>query len=171
MAKHFFSAGQILLSVILSGAVLVSCDDDDDDDNGSTNRTITEIVVNSNEFSTLEAAVNKAGLATTLNGPGPFTVFSPDNDAFQASGITENTINALSQDAVAGVLLYHTLPAGVAAADVPNGPNAKIITVGGDSVFVTRNAGGVYINGIKVKQADIVASNGTWVPWHCPVFL
>jgi uncharacterized surface protein with fasciclin (FAS1) repeats len=161
MANHFFSTRLFFISMILAGAVLTSCDDDDDDDhNGSASKTITEIVVNTNDFSTLEAAVSKAGLATTLNGTGPFTVFAPDNDAFESSGISVNTINTLSQDAVSGILLYHTLPARVTAADVPNGPNAKVITAGGDSVFVTRNANGVYINGTKVKQADIVASNG-----------
>src|SRR5205085_170457 len=43
---------------------------------------------------------------------------------------------------------------------VPAGPNAKVVTAGGDSVFVTRNASGVYINGVKVVTPDIAASNG-----------
>jgi uncharacterized surface protein with fasciclin (FAS1) repeats len=46
------------------------------------------------------------------------------------------------------------------AADVPAGPNAKVTTANGDSVFVTRNATGVYINGIKVNTADVGADNG-----------
>jgi len=46
------------------------------------------------------------------------------------------------------------------SAEVPAGPNAKVITAGGDSVFVTKNASGVFINGIKVKTADVAADNG-----------
>ncbi len=46
------------------------------------------------------------------------------------------------------------------AADVPAGPNAKVVTAGGDSVFVTKNTKGVFVNGIPVTQADIAADNG-----------
>ncbi len=58
------------------------------------------------------------------------------------------------------LLLYHTIGSKILAAAVPAGPNAKVITAGGDSVFVTRNASGVYVNGIKVAVADIAADNG-----------
>jgi uncharacterized surface protein with fasciclin (FAS1) repeats len=146
------------LAAILSLTVLTGCDKDDDVDPAPG--TITEIVVGSNDFSTLEAAVIKANLQATLSGTGPFTVFAPDNAAFAASGITTATINSLSQAQVQAILLYHTLGSEIKAADVPAGPNAKVITAGGDSVFVTRNGSGVFINGIKVDQADIDASNG-----------
>jgi uncharacterized surface protein with fasciclin (FAS1) repeats len=43
---------------------------------------------------------------------------------------------------------------------VPAGPNAKVVTAGGDSVFVTKNTAGVFVNGIPVAQADITADNG-----------
>lgn len=138
---------------------LLSCDKDDDDDMVQTG-TITETVVASTEFSTLEAAVIKANLQATLGGPGPFTVFAPDNDAFTASGINSATLNTMTQQQVSNILLYHTLGAKVMAADAPVGPNAKVITASGDSVFITRNSTGVYVNGVKVQQADINASNG-----------
>jgi len=40
-------------------------------------------VADPNNFSTLVAALTAANLVDTLNGPGPFTVFAPTNDAFQ----------------------------------------------------------------------------------------
>jgi uncharacterized surface protein with fasciclin (FAS1) repeats len=116
--------------------------------------------VASADFSTLKDAVIKADLQTTLSGAGPFTVFAPDNAAFTASGIDNAALASLTADQVKAILLYHTLPAKVMAADVPAGPNAKVTTAGGDSVFVTKNANGVFVNGVKVTQADISASNG-----------
>lgn len=136
-------------------AVLVSCKKDEDPANN-----ITDVVVNNPSFSTLEAAVVKANLQATLSGTGPFTVFAPDDAAFTASGITSSTLNSLTPAQVSAILLYHTIPSRILAANVPAGPNAKVITAGGDSVFVTRNASGVFINGIQVTTADVAADNG-----------
>lgn len=145
-------------AAIATAPFLTSCDKDDDNDAGAG--TITEIVVANNDYSTLESAVIKADLAATLSGAGPFTVFAPNNAAFTASGITATTINTLTPAQLQTILLYHTLGAEVKAADVPAGPNAKVTTASGDSVFVTRNANGVFVNGIKVDAADIDADNG-----------
>lgn len=122
--------------------------------------TITAIVSASPDFTLLKAAVVRAGLAAILDGKGPFTVFAPTNDAFKASGITLETINTLSPDALKGILLYHTLGAKVLAADVPAGPDAPVATVGGDNIFLTKNNAGVFVNGVTVVKADIMASNG-----------
>ena len=150
---------KLLPIVLLSSLFIASCDKDDDDDNNSSG-TITEIVVDNSNFSTLETAVIKANLQATLSGTGPFTVFAPDNAAFTASGVTTTTINSLTQAQVQAILLYHTLNARVPAASAPAGPNAKVTTASGDSVFITSNANGVFVNGIKVEQADINADNG-----------
>lgn len=139
-------------------ATFSSCNDDDDDQ--PVDNTITGAVVANANFSSLETAVVRANLATTLRGPGPFTVFAPDNAAFAAAGLTDAAINGTDPTALANILLYHTVGARIAAADVPAGPNAKVTTASGDSIFVTRNANGVFINGIAVAQADVAASNG-----------
>ena len=148
---------QSTFAIALSVPVLITgCDKDDD----PVNNTITDVVVGNASFTTLEAAVVKAGLQTTLSGTGPFTVFAPDDEAFTASGITSTVLNSLTPAQVSSILLYHTLGAKVTAADVPAGPNAKVTTASGDSVFVTKNANGVFINGIKVNTADVAADNG-----------
>jgi uncharacterized surface protein with fasciclin (FAS1) repeats len=126
----------------------------------ASSNTITDIVSANSSFSLLKSAVVKAGLATTLSGTGPFTVFAPSDTAFTGSGITSAVISSLSGSQLSAILLYHTLPAKIMAADVPAGPNAKVVTAGGDSVFVTKNASGVFVNGIPVTQADIAADNG-----------
>ncbi len=158
LPKIFTRAG-LLLAMSLP-MVFVSCDKNDDDDPPATTNTITDQVVASADFSLLEEAVVKAGLATTLSGTGPFTVFAPDNAAFAASGLGSADIAALTQAEASSIILYHALGAKVLAADVPAGPNAKVVTASGDSVFVTKNSSGVYVNGIKVTTADIPADNG-----------
>jgi uncharacterized surface protein with fasciclin (FAS1) repeats len=159
--KPFLRSSRNTLLALGSLAVLfTSCDKDDDDTNMSGDRTITGAVVANDNFSTLEAAVIKANLQSTLSGTGPFTVFAPDNAAFEASGVTPAVLNGLTQEQVSSILLYHTVGASINAAAVPAGPNAKVMTASGDSVFVTRNASGVFINGIRVEEADIAASNG-----------
>ena len=148
------------LPVLLAFGALVSFTSCDDDDPIAVDNTITGKVVGDPNFSTLELAVGRAGLGATLSGAGPFTVFAPDNAAFAAAGITETVLNSLTPAQVSAILLYHTIGAKILAAEVPAGPNARVVTAGGDSVFVTRNATGVFVNGIQVTQANIEASNG-----------
>lgn len=133
-----------------------------DDESTPTDNTITGKVSADANFSVLKKAVIKAGLDGTLSGTGPFTVFAPDDAAFAAAGITATTVDALTASQLQSLLLYHTLSSKVMAADVPAGPNAKVTTANSpaDSVFVTRNSSGVFVNGIKVVTADLGASNG-----------
>lgn len=154
-SKRFFTG--ILLFVGVSTA-FISCDSDDEEP--MVKNTITDVVSSNNSFSLLKSAVVKADLATTLSGNGPFTVFAPNDQAFEASGVTSSTIQTLTPDQLKDILLYHTLGSKVLAANVPTGPNAAVPTVGGDNIYVTKNNNGVFVNGWKVTQADIAASNG-----------
>lgn len=147
-----FVFGALGLAVLSTG-----CEKDNDP---VVTNTITDLVVKDDNFSTLEAAVLKANVQGTLSGAGPFTVFAPDNNAFTASGVTSSVLNSLTQAQASSIILYHAISAKILAADVPAGPNAKVVTASGDSVFVTRNASGVYVNGIKVTSADVSADNG-----------
>lgn len=124
------------------------------------NNTITTLVSTNVSFSTLKNAVVTADLATTLDGKGPFTVFAPTDEAFVSSGINTSFLASLPKEQLKSILLYHTLAAQIPAVDVPVGPNAKVITASGDSIYVTKNTDGIYVNGIKVLYADIAASNG-----------
>lgn len=124
------------------------------------NNTVAGAILKGVGYNTLEALLGKANLAITLDGTGPFTVFAPDDSAFAASGINLSYINSLSQQEAQAIMLYHTLNSKVLVADLPDGPNAKVTTFSGDSIFVTKNAGGVYINGAKITQNDISVDNG-----------
>ncbi|QTV05516.1 fasciclin domain-containing protein [Faecalibacter bovis] len=158
MVKSMTKVG---LGLVMAGSVLVSCNDDDDNQGIAPNdQTIAGIVTSNSSFSTLSQAVTKAGLGATLSGNGEFTVFAPNNAAFEASGITSATLATLTTDQTKDILLYHTLASKVASSAVPAGPNAKVTTAQGDPIYVTKDARGVFVNGWKVNQADIMASNG-----------
>ena len=157
--KKFFIPRSLFIGASLM-LVLTSCDKDDDDDTPPASSTITDLVVADANFSLLEAAVVKANLATTLSGTGPFTVFAPDDAAFAASGLNAAAVNGLSQADASSIILYHALGAEIRSTQVPAGPNAKVTTASGDSVYVTRNSNGVFVNGVPVTTADIDADNG-----------
>jgi uncharacterized surface protein with fasciclin (FAS1) repeats len=144
---------------VMLGMVLFSCKKSSSSTPSGPGTIAAQVAAGSN-FTLLYSAVQKAGLASTLSGTGPFTVFAPTDDAFTASGITSSVISSLSAGALDTILLYHTIAAKILAADVPAGPNAKVVTASGDSVFVTNNSNGVFVNGIQVTQANILASNG-----------
>lgn len=150
----------LLLTMGTFSIITVSSCSKDDEPAPTVSNTITDKVVADPSFSTLEAAVVKAGLAETLKGTGPFTVFAPDNAAFTASGIT--SIDGISAEDLKKILLYHTLASKVMAGDIATASNTKVLTANSpaDSIFVTKNANGVFVNGIKVTAADIAADNG-----------
>jgi len=120
--------------------------------------TIVEVATNAGTFNTLVAAVQAAGLAGTLSGPGPFTVFAPTDAAFDK--LPAGTVESLLQDpeALAAILTYHVVPGRVTAADVVTLTSAA--TVNGQSVSIEVNGGTVRVGGAIVTATDIQASNG-----------
>jgi uncharacterized surface protein with fasciclin (FAS1) repeats len=117
---------------------------------------LQQIIAQSPNFSILNAAVNKAGLGTALASTQNITVFAPDDAAFAASGIT--SIDALTATQLQGILGYHVVPQRVGSAAVPVSDTVKTLT--GTNIFASRNVNGVFTNGIKVKSADMLGSNG-----------
>jgi len=121
--------------------------------------TIVDIAVADGRFTTLVAAVQAAGLAETLSGEGPFTVFAPTDDAF--AGLPAGTVEALLNDipTLTNILLYHVVAGKAMAADVVN--LDKVTTLQGADITITVTEEGVLLNGtVKVIITDIEASNG-----------
>ncbi|MBZ0297929.1 MAG: fasciclin domain-containing protein [Anaerolineae bacterium] len=121
--------------------------------------SIVDIAVNDGRFTTLVAAVQAAGLAETLAGEGPFTVFAPTDDAFAA--LPAGTVEGLLADipALTDVLTYHVVSGKVMAADVVGLDSAT--TVQGSDIAISVRDGEVYLNDtVKVIITDIEASNG-----------
>ena len=122
---------------------------------------IVDIAAGNEDFSTLVAAVQAAGLVETLKSEGPFTVFAPTNDAFAKlpEGTVETLLKPENKDQLVAVLTYHVLPGSVAAADVL-GAKTSVATVQGQKIKVDGTGGGVKVNNANVTAADIVATNG-----------
>lgn len=121
--------------------------------------TVVDIIVNSDDHNTLEAAVVAAELADDLSGDGPFTVFAPTDDAFSA--LPAGTVETLLKDPtgeLAQILLYHAVSAKAMSTDLSDGQ--MIATLNGSSVTVKFMDGKVYIDKAMVTVADIKADNG-----------
>ena len=120
--------------------------------------TIVEVAQSNDDFSTLVAAVVAAGLAETLSGEGPFTVFAPTNAAFEAlpAGLLEKLLLPENKETLVKILTYHVVGAKVMAADVMAG---DVTTVEG-STFTISTEDGVKVNTSNVTATDVAASNG-----------
>lgn len=110
-------------------------------------------------YSLLASAIAKTGLDKVLTGPGPFTLFAPNDDAFSdaARALKISKLELMALPNLADILKYHVIAGIVMSTDLKEGMSAK--TVNGQSVTVSLK-GGVTINGKKVKKADVKASNG-----------
>lgn len=121
--------------------------------------TVVDVIVNSEQHDTLEAAVIAAELLDDLSGEGPFTVFAPTDAAFAA--LPEGTLDALLADPtgdLTDILLYHVVAAEAMSGDLSD--SMMIATVNGKEIQVRINQEGVFINNAKVTVADVEADNG-----------
>ena len=127
--------------------------------------TVVDVATSNEDFSTLVTAVEAAGLAETLSGDGPFTVFAPVNDAFAAlpAGTVDSLLLPENQDQLTGVLTYHVVPKEAMSGDLSDG--MTVTTVQGQPLTVGVSDAGVTLtdgtgNTVSVVQADIEAGNG-----------
>lgn len=121
-------------------------------------KDIVETAIESDDFNTLVAAVQAAGLVETLQGDGPFTVFAPNDAAFDK--IPSATLNSLLEDpeALGAILGLHVVAGKVMAEDVVGLSSAETIT--GETLTIEVMGGNVMVNGAKVIATDIETSNG-----------
>ena len=116
---------------------------------------IVDIAAGNDDFETLVAAVQTAGLVDVLKGDGPFTVFAPTDEAFARLG--GDTIEALlrpeNRDRLTAILTYHVVPGRFTAGDIYN--RDELETVNGQSLSL-----GVRVDDAELVATDIRASNG-----------
>ena len=127
---------------------------------GGGGADIVDTAVAAGSFTTLVAAVQAAGLADTLKGPGPFTVFAPTDDAFAAlpAGTVESLLLPENKDQLTSILTYHVAP-GSYPASALLGNTGVVPTVNGASLTVD-GTDGVTVGGANVTTPDVIASNG-----------
>ena len=157
------------LSFVLTFALLItscSSDDDNNDPIQQVDPTITQIAIDTPLLSNLVSALQTAGLADTLNGNGPFTVFAPTDLAFE-NFLIANGFNDLSEvptDVLTQILLNHVISGELASGSLTTSYGNTLATKPGTgenlSIYID-TTNGVRLNGVSnVSQADIMASNG-----------
>ena len=119
--------------------------------------TIADTAARTPQLSTLSKLLNDAGLADTLRGTGPFTVFAPSNEAFKAVSAKTMAELAADKELLKSVLTYHVLPGKVMAADAKNG-NVK--SVQGANLAVSKAGTFITVEDALVTNADVAATNG-----------
>ncbi|MBD2576525.1 fasciclin domain-containing protein [Oscillatoria sp. FACHB-1406] len=119
---------------------------------------IVGVAQNNPDFSTLVKAVQAAGLADTLAGNGPFTVFAPTNEAFNKlpPGTLDTLLKPENRDLLTDVLKYHVVPGRVPSDDLKNG---GLDTLNG-GVAVRKTPDRVIVNNANVVAPNVPASNG-----------
>ncbi|VWB99626.1 fasciclin [Burkholderia arboris] len=135
-------------------------------------KNIVENAVNSNDHTTLVAAVKAGGLVDTLSSKGPFTVFAPTNEAFAAlpTGTVQTLLKPENKATLVKILTYHVVPGRLTAHDLAvavdqGGGKAMLKTIEGDSLIVSHDAKGWAITDDKgnvahVTIGDVMQSNG-----------
>ena len=128
----------------------------DEDVMTAEDQTIAALAMNTPELSMLVEALQKAGLAETLMGDGPFTVFAPTNEAFDAADAED-----MSADELKNLLLYHVVEGKYEAGDFNEGMMIK--TMSGDEVGMNYDATDptvLTVQQVAIVAPDIEASNG-----------
>ncbi len=137
-------------------------------------KNIVQNAVNSKDHTTLVAAVKAAGLVETLEGPGPFTVFAPTNEAFAAlpAGTVDSLVKPENKAMLTKILTYHVVPGTLDSAALKQkimagGGKAMLKTVEGETLTASMGTGG---NGLMLTDqkggtahitiADVMQSNG-----------
>lgn len=134
--------------VMVGGAMMVPSKD------------IVDNASSSSDHTTLVAAVKQAGLVETLKGAGPFTVFAPNNAAFDAVGKdkVDDLMKDENKDKLTKVLKMHVVSGSYKAADLKDGQ--ELTSVEGKKLKVQMKDGKVMVEGATVTTADVVSSNG-----------
>lgn len=135
-------------------------------------KNIVENAVHSKDHTTLVAAVKAAGLVDTLEGPGPFTVFAPTNEAFKKlpAGTVENLLKPENKAQLQAVLTYHVVPGALTAKDLlaqikAGGGKAELKTVQGEPLTVEAKGKSIEVVDSKgdvarVTIPNVIQSNG-----------
>jgi uncharacterized surface protein with fasciclin (FAS1) repeats len=138
----------------------------------SANKTIVANALNSDDHTTLVAAVKAAGLVETLNGPGPFTVFAPTNEAFAKlpAGTVDTLVKPENKAMLTKILTYHVVAGkldskAIAAQIAAGGGKAMLKTVQGEDLTATMDGKTLLLTDSKGDQsrvtiADVYQSNG-----------
>lgn len=122
--------------------------------------TVVEIASASPDHTTLVTAISEAGMIPTLNDDGPYTIFAPTNEGFEAlpEGTVENLLKEENKEKLQDILKYHVVSGEIMAADLEDGK--EITTVHGNKLKVSIRDSKVYVNDAQITGANMEGKNG-----------
>ncbi len=125
----------------------------------SANSNLVAVAASNNSFKILTAALKATGLDQKLASGGPYTIFAPTDEAFDAlpEGVVEELLKPENRDTLIKLLTYHVVQGEKSSSTLQSGATE---TLEGASVQVNVSSSGVMVNDAKVVQPDIQASNG-----------
>jgi uncharacterized surface protein with fasciclin (FAS1) repeats len=135
-------------------------------------KNIVQNAMNSRDHTTLVAAVKAAGLVETLEGPGPFTVFAPTDEAFAMlpAGTVDNLLKPENKATLTSILTYHVVSgkwdAAMLMSEIKEGNGtAQLTTVQGGRIWATLKNGKIILKDEKgnlatVRIKNVYQSNG-----------
>ncbi len=138
-------------------------DDMSDDEMAAAEGDLVVVASGRDDLTILVAAVEAAGLTGTLTGEGPFTIFAPNDDAFEdylgEMGMTAE--DALADTEFLSTLLQgHVVEAGDDSAMVAGMVDNPFVSLAGTELPVTVDGETITIGGAEIVEADIFATNG-----------
>lgn len=119
--------------------------------------SVADTIAKTPSLSTLNGLIVSAGLSADLQGPGPFTVFAPNNEAFKA--VKAATMDDLAKHPakLKNLLTYHVVPSLTLSKDVKN---STVKALNGDPLALSKAGDFVTVESAAVVQADLIATNG-----------
>ena len=126
----------------------------------TSDKNLVDVAVSNGSFKVLVEALKAAGLAETLQGDGPFTVFAPTDEAFGKlpQDAVQDLLKPENKEVLVKILRYHVVPSEVLSKDLKSG---EVKSVDGAPISVKVDPStGVMVNDAKVTQADVKTSNG-----------
>lgn len=142
--------------LFISSFAFISCDDDSAT-SADSDYDIVETAANSSQFTIFAEALYDTELDADLSANGPFTVFAPTNDAFNA--LPSGLLESLTNDQLTEILQYHVLAGEIASGDLNS--SQAVETLSEETIYVTVTDGVVSVNNTtEVISADIMATNG-----------
>ena len=120
-------------------------------------KSVIDMVIGAGNFTTFTAGIKAAGLTDALAAKGPFTVFAPTDEAFKR--LPSGAYDRLLKDStkLKAVLNYHVISGDLMARDMKSG---DAMTLQGSTLTAAVSSSDVRVNGVRITQADLVATNG-----------